>query len=145
MIHFRILFVFFIIQSHLVMLAQDANAPLIERMQSSKGNGKIDLLNELSVQFRKTNRYTALDYARQAHTLSCANNYLPGKALAKKNEGICWFFIGNNDSALLCYKQALADYTTIGDKKGMSACYNNLGLISQETGKYDEALKYIQE
>lgn len=35
-------------------------------------------------------------------------------------------------------------FSTIGDKKGMSACYNNLGLISQETGEYAKALKFYE-
>ncbi|MEI6749056.1 MAG: tetratricopeptide repeat protein [Bacteroidota bacterium] len=86
----------------------------------------------------------SLDYARQAYKLSLESKYLPGKALAKKNEGVIWFFIGKNDSAALCYKQALGIFTSIGDEKGESACYNNLGLIAQETGKYDEALTYYQ-
>ncbi len=51
---------------------------------------------------------------------------------------------GTTDSAKLCYKQALEIFARIDDKKGMSACYNNLGLVSQETGKYNEALKYYQ-
>jgi len=117
---------------------------LIERLKSSNGVAKADLLNEISVAFRKTDRYASLDYARQAFELSVTENYMPGKALAKKNEGICWFFIGSNDSAAMCYQEALESFKAIDDKKGMSACYNNLGLIAQETGKYDDALRLYQ-
>ena len=143
---FRILTIlfFFLIISSIQLIAQDEAAPLIEKIQNTKGNNKVDLLNEISVVYRKTDRYKSMDYARQAYKLSVETNYNSGKALAKKNEGICWFFIGNNDSATLCYTEALGIYTKIEDKKGMSACYNNIGLIAQETGKYDDAIRFYQ-
>ncbi len=124
--------------------AQEEGLLLMERMKLCGGKAKIDMLNELSVIYRKTERYKAMDFARQAYRLSVEGNYPAGRALAKKNEGICWFFIGRNDSAGLCYKEALEVFTGIGDKKGISACYNNLGLIAQETGHYDEAIEKYQ-
>ena len=143
---FRIITIvfFFLIISSTQLIAQDEAAPLIERIQNTKGNNKVDLLNEISVVYRKTDRYESMNYSRQAYKLSVETNYNSGKALAKKNEGICWFFIGNNDSATLCYTEALRIYTKIEDKKGMSACYNNIGLIAQETGKYDDAIRFYQ-
>lgn len=140
----KIILLLLIILFPVLLIAQDEAAPLIERLRNMKGTEKIDLMNEISVVYRKTDRSKALDFAKQAFRLSDDLKYLPGKALAKKNEGICWFFIGRNDSAMHCYKQSLDIFLKIGDKKGISACYNNLGLISQETGKYDEALKYYE-
>jgi len=125
-----------------LLKAQDETTPLIEKMQKASGIEKADLMNEISVVYRKTDRYKSLEYARLASKLSENINYLSGKAMAKKNEGVCWFFIGSTDSAILCYSEALGVFSEIGDEKGISACYNNLGLISQETGKYDEALKF---
>ena len=144
MFRFKIIFSFFILIFPLLLSAQDEAEPLLKKMQNAKGNTRVDLMNEISSVYRKSDRYTALSYARQAFDLSVVNNYLPGKALAKKNEGICWFFMGSNDSATLCYRQALEVFIRINDEKGMSACYNNLGLIAQETGKYDEALRFYQ-
>jgi len=140
----KILFALFMLIFPFMLAAQDEASPLIAKLQVVNGNVKIDLLNEISVVYRKTDRYKSLDYARQAFKLSVENNYLPGKALAKKNEGICWFFIGNNDSATMCYKDALGIFIKIDDEKGISACYNNLGLIAQETGKYDDALDFYK-
>jgi tetratricopeptide (TPR) repeat protein len=140
----KILFALFLLIFPFMLAAQDEASPLIEKLQMVKGNGKIDLLNQISVVYRKTDRYKSLDFARQAFKLSTENNYLPGKAIAKKNEGIYWFFIGNNDSAMMCYKEALGVFTKIDDEKGISACYNNLGLIAQETGKYDDALDFYK-
>jgi tetratricopeptide (TPR) repeat protein len=139
-----IILLFLVLTNPVLLLAQDEVAPLIEKMQKANGNEKADLMNEISVVYRKTDRHKALEYARRAFNFSDDNNYLPGKALAKKNEGVCWFFIGSTDSAILCYSEALGLFSEIGDEKGMSACYNNLGLISQETGKYEEALKYYK-
>jgi tetratricopeptide (TPR) repeat protein len=145
MFYSKILFVFLLMFSPMLLRAQDEAALLIEQMKKAKGTVKIDLLNNISVVYRKSDLSTSLEYARQAFALSAAENYLPGKALALKNEGVCWFFMDNSDSAKICYSQALAVYTKSGDQKGMSACYNNLGLISQETGKYNDALKLYQQ
>jgi len=139
-----ILFLFLLLLPPVLLVANNEAEPLIKRLNSVTGVAKANLLNEISVAFRNTDRYASLNYARLAFELSMKENYLPGKALAKKNEGICWFFIGNNDSAALCYQQALDVYKSIGDTKGMSACYNNLGLIAQETGRYDDALRLYQ-
>ena len=128
----------------IMLLAQDEALPLIQKMQKAKGTEKIDLLNEISAVYRKSDRDKSMEYARQAYKLSVEGKYLAGEALAKKNEGICWFFIGNNDSAKTCYNQSLVAYTKIDDRKGMSACYNNIGLIAQGTGNYDEAVKFYE-
>jgi tetratricopeptide (TPR) repeat protein len=140
----KIAIIFFLLVIPFIMVAQDETASLIEKLQQAKGNQKVDLLNEISVIYRKSDRYIALDYARKAYSLATGSRYLPGKALARKNEGICWFFVGNNDSATICYTEALEIFTLLKDQKGMSACYNNLGLIAQETGMYDEAFKLYQ-
>jgi tetratricopeptide (TPR) repeat protein len=142
--HRFLLFLFLLLLLPVLLVANNEAAPLIKRLSSVTGVAKVDLLNEISVAFRRTDRYASLDYARQAFELSVTENYSPGKALAKKNEGICWFFMGNNDSAVLCYQQALESFKKINDKQGISACYNNLGLIAQETGKYDDALRLYQ-
>jgi len=142
--YLQILCAFILLIGFIEVKGQDEIAPLLKKVENASGKEKADLLNEISAVYRKTDRMKSLDYARQAYKLSLESKYLPGKALAKKNEGVIWFFIGKNDSATLCYKQALGIFTSIGDEKGKSACYNNLGLIAQETGKYDEALTYYQ-
>lgn len=128
-----------------MLAAQDEAEVLIKQMNRAKGNDKIDLLNEISVVYRKTDMYLALNFARQASLLAQKSNYQNGNALSKKNEGVCWFFIGNSDSASFCYREALLAFISIKDISGMSACYNNLGLIAQETGQYDEALRLYQQ
>lgn len=124
--------------------AQDEVQVLVGKIQKSSGRVKVDLLNQVSLAYRNTDRFKSLEYARLAYESSSEIKYTAGQALALKNQGICWFFIGNNDSAAFCYKEALAGFTRINDMKGISACYNNLGLIAQETGKYADALKFYE-
>lgn len=145
MFHRFIIFFSLLLLAPVLLAANSEADPLIKQLNSASGIAKADLLNEISVAFRRTDRYASLEYARQAFELSTTENYMKGKALAKKNEGICWFFIGSNDSAALCYQQALESFKSINDKQGISACYNNLGLIAQETGKYDDALRLYQK
>ncbi len=114
----KLRFLLLILLLPFAMLAQDEITPLLERLEVSSGNAKVDLLNEISVTYRRSDRYKSLDYAREAFDNSLTARYLPGQALALKNEGICWFFIGNNDSATYCYTKALDVFTRINDLVG---------------------------
>ncbi|MEI6062190.1 MAG: tetratricopeptide repeat protein [Bacteroidota bacterium] len=143
-VHFKLLMALLLLFSPMLLPAQDEAAPLVERMLKSSGKGRVDLMNKISEVYRKTDRLKSLGFARQASKLAVDINYSQGEALASKNEGICWFFMGNNDSARFCYRQAADIYTRTGDKTGMSACFNNLGLVAQETGKYDDALRFYR-
>ncbi|MFN8134018.1 MAG: hypothetical protein U0Z17_01860 [Bacteroidales bacterium] len=112
--------------------AQDEVQVLVGKIQKSSGRVKVDLLNQVSLAYRNTDRFKSLEYARLAYESSSEIKYTAGQALALKNQGICWFFIGNNDSAAFCYKEALAGFTRINDMKGISACYNNLDLLPRK-------------
>lgn len=49
--------------------------------------------------------------------------------------------MGNNSDALYYYGRALNIFSSIDDKSGVSACYNNMGLVYRTIGNFSEALK----
>lgn len=126
-------------------IAQQNVEPLIRKLETTQGTEKVDLLNQIAKEIRDSDRLASMRYAREANVFSKSLNYVNGQALAFKNEGIIWFFIGNNDSASICYQKAYELYSKTNDLSGQSACLNNLGLIKQETGNYDEAITYYQK
>lgn len=127
-----------------ISLSQENETALIQKMNHAQGKEKVDLLNQLSVDSRKSDRYAALKYASNAYQEAKTINYTAGCALAKKNQGIIWFFMESYDSAISAYKEALACYKQINDAKGESAIYNNLGLIFQERSNYDMAVEWYE-
>ena len=67
------------------------------------------------------------------------------KANALNQIGKQCHHIGQYDTALDFYKQALAIFQQIGDKQGEGATLNNLSQIYSTRGDYDTALQYLQQ
>ena len=70
-------------------------------------------------------------------------------ARALKTKGISYYLEHDFDQANIFYQRSLALYEkvempngTFGDKKGIASIYNNLGVVCQEQGKLEEAIKY---
>ena len=62
-LRFTIIVSFMLMLNPVLLIAQDEAVPLIEKMQKTKGHERIDLLNEISVVYRKTDRMKSMDYA----------------------------------------------------------------------------------
>lgn len=125
--------------------AQNSIDYLIRRQENTKGTEKADLLNQISRELRESDRMASLNYAKKAYEHSKSISYNAGQALALKNEGIIWFFLGKNDSAAFYYHNAYSLFQKMNDLSGQSACLNNLGLIEQETGNYKAAIEFYQK
>lgn len=138
-------FVLMLIILPTICFSQAKNEELILKLNHSQGKQKVDLLNQISKEFRDYDRFSSLNYANKAYDLAQNLSYKPGVALALKNIGIIWFYLGDNDSATFYYQKAYQMFVQIGDEPGKSACLNNIGLIKQETGFYNEAYEYYEK
>ncbi|GEM_PF-6413167 len=75
---------------------------------------------------------------------SNADNRL-GVAQVENNTGNSLFLQGDLDSALVCYRNALEGFRTLGFDSEVARCLNNLGLVYSEKEEHKKALKIQQE
>ncbi len=74
---------------------------------------------------------------RQALVLASGNLEL--LARIEQNLGILATMQGEHEEALVHYGRSLDAYRTLGDERGCALAYHNLGMISADRGKWDEA------
>jgi putative nucleotidyltransferase with HDIG domain len=79
---------------------------------------------------------------RQA--LELARGNLELLARIEQNLGILATMQGEHDAALEHYGRSLHAFRAFGDERGCALAYHNLGMISADLGKWDEAEGYFQ-
>ena len=82
----------------------------------------------------------ALDYGEKALELSRLNNFTEHEAMALKNIATVHLFQGNYEKAENYYLAAIKIFDKINDRKGVSSCYNNIGLLLEWKGEFEPAL-----
>ena len=98
-------------------------------------------LIQLSQAYWGNNPDKAMDYAKQALTLSEQIGYKKGIGNAYNSMGTVYSMKGDKISSLDVFKKSLKIREEMGDKKGMAGSYNNIGIIYGDQGFYPEALK----
>lgn len=109
--------------------------------QSGKAEQTIDSINKLALSKSESDPLQALQITLTSITKARRLNYSVGLSKAYNTRGICYDVLGNADSALHYYKQALL-YVKQGDpfKAGI---YSNIGLVFWNQDLYPEALSYF--
>ena len=102
----------------------------------SQDTVRVDLLNELSYNFRRIAPDSVLKYARQAKLLAKSLAYHKGEAIAHKNLGIGNYKKLNvpPDTIIYHYQKAIKLAELANDYYTQAACYNNIAL----THRYNE-------
>jgi two-component system, NtrC family, sensor kinase len=101
------------------------------------------ILNALSQAYWGSNPDMAMDYARQALSLSKQIGYKKGMGSAYHSMGVINIDKGDYIQAMEFDKNALKISLEIGNSKGVAGSYNEIGLIYREQGNYPEALKNL--
>lgn len=115
--------------------AQDGSSP----------ETRADAFNYLSEEYLDSNLEQAKKYATQALLLSQKTEYAGGIAHACNNLGVSHDYLGNTDSALICYQLGLQACRQAQDTALSAVIKNNLGIYYVFHGNYPLALKYLQE
>ena len=105
----------------------------------------IDSLNELAWEYSNTNLDSLYFYGVKGLNQSNDINYLLGKCNALQRIGYYHYALGNIDSALYYYYEALDNRITYGDSSMISATLNNIGATYEKKGEYEFAIKYYLE
>ena len=106
---------------------------------------KVNILNNLFLQYEFENDEKAKEYLDKAFELS---QKIASLAIGKKSLANTYIHLGffaddkgNYPEALKNYFAALKIYKAIGDKTGEADSYNNIGIIYRAIGNYPESLK----
>jgi len=125
---------------------------LTEIEKATIDTSKVKLLNEVSGMLRGRDNEKAMQYSLQAIEISEKSDFIIGRANANKTLGIIYFMTGEFDKAYEATNKSKDDYESIGDNKGVAACYVNLGIfrkslgeIKKSTENYKNALSIYEE
>ena len=138
------LLILFIVVSTNNIFPQQTN-PIIDSLEtvlsSVKDREKIDVLNELAKELRAIAPQNSLEYATEANLLAQSEDYVEGEALAIKNSGTAYLYMGNLDTAIYLYSVALEKYKSIDDVDGVASSLVNIGNIHSMHREYSLALE----
>lgn len=111
-------------------------------VNTEESEAKIDALNQLSWNFRKTNGDTAMYFAQQALVENEGTNYLKGKVISYNTLGTIYYYQSDFHQAIAYFKKAFESSVKLNDSDRMAKTSNNVGTLNKVLGNYDESLKY---
>jgi len=79
---------------------------------------------------------------REALELGGSSAHLRGRA--EQNLGILANVQGDPDEALAHYRESLLSFESIGDDRGCAIAYHNLGMVSADCERWDDADRYFR-
>lgn len=88
---------------------------------------------------------TAFLLAENLKTFAKKQKYRKALARAYSIQGVANDIQGNYPGALENYKKSLSIFEELGDKRGIAASQNNIGIIYKNQGNYPRALEYYQK
>ena len=112
-------------------------------------NGAIEKKIDSLIQYTKSIWYSdaeeALQMADIVLALSREHDYLKGEASGNNLLGVIYSIKGDFAQSMLYYKKGADLFREIADFPGIASCQYNMGLLLQDDGQYQEALKYVNE
>jgi tetratricopeptide (TPR) repeat protein len=120
-------------------------ADLEGKLQTVPGKGKIEILNQLALEFRQKLPEKSIEYGLQALELSQELKDKKGEVTALGNMSRGYMIIGENKKSLEYAQKSLTLSEQCGDKKGFSDSLSDMGNVYHELSNYDKALEYYQK
>jgi len=111
------------------VFGQTKIASLETGLEKSRGQEKIDILNDLSFEYRNEDNDKGLELADKALELSRKVGYEKGIATALQNKGINLEYLARNDEALKLQKKSLEMFQKMNDHEGVGESLINIGNI----------------
>lgn len=108
---------------------------------ASMDTSQVHLLNKIAFNFMETDPEKGLKYADAALIKSKKINYRSGSSHASNIKGVCYDVLGNYDSSLYYYKQALNIFPVKSNEAFLASVYSNIGLVYWNLDQYTEALE----
>ncbi len=102
---------------------------------------QVHLLNKIAFNLMETDPERGLTYADAALAKSKKINYHSGSSHACNIKGVCYDVLGNYDSSLYYYKQALTIVPVKSNEAFLASVYSNIGLVYWNLDQYTGALE----
>jgi tetratricopeptide (TPR) repeat protein len=114
-------------------------------LDSSTGEAKVKVLNELFKANLHSDPVKALGYTQEALNLATTIGDERGKAAAYNNLGVAYRNQGALEKALEYYINSLKIYETLDNKEGIATTKNNIANIYSIKKDYAQAMRYLEE
>ncbi len=103
---------------------------------------QVTILNQLTEEFIQTSAYEkALQYAKNAQSLSEKIDFKKGEATSSANIGTIYRYLGDYEKAQEYYLKSLKTWEKIHNKSGIATAYNKIGIMFIIQGDYEKALE----
>ena len=126
---------------HLKVFANEADSLKNLLSGNIHDTTRVNILNSLSKVLSHTNSDSSIIIATEAKVLAEKNDYKAGLALAFKNIGIGYYWLGKYKETIVNWQQAAEVYKLIGDKKGVANMLSNQGGVYFVQGDDAKALE----
>jgi tetratricopeptide (TPR) repeat protein len=107
---------------------------------ASHDTARYKALNEIAIAYSDSSYMTSVFYWKQALEISQKDRNRIQLAYVYGRIGQMFFEKGEFTEALESYKNALAVYEYINDKKGRAMLLNDIGLVYKTWGRYEQAI-----
>lgn len=109
-------------------------------LRSARDTVRIDLYNQLSYEYRRSDSELSLAYADSAIEAAQKAEYVRGIGNGYTNKGNYYKSTGNNERARACYVWAYVQHERIGNSVGIASVLNALASLHFLQGNLSQAL-----
>lgn len=152
----RLLFLFFLIPFSAFQLSSAPDSLLTLYQQAGHDSVRIRILMDIGSYYKIRNTDSSVAVYNMAAKLAGkhldeGNIYRLYTALAMRHAGTALLISGRNADAIDYFYKAIRYFRNVGNDKhlqakvlpGLSACYNNLGLIYFDNGMFDKSVEHF--
>ncbi len=118
---------------------------LQKKLTKTEGIEKARILIELSEVTRNISFSDCINYGLEAADIALKEKDYDVAGKAYKSLGVSCYYAGDMHRAYDYYKTGLKYFEKAGNRKGMSNCYNNIGLLYDTWSKFDSAYYYYRK
>lgn len=141
------LILFALVVVSIAVLAQTPRVDSLEKVLANytkQDTVRVDLLNRLAFEKYLSDPERAVNYAKEARTLSTQLNYLPGLALSYRHTGLALWTQANLSYALEYFLKGLKIADSLGYAQIQADITGNIGLVYNGLGNYRQALSFFE-
>ncbi|MEM7549709.1 MAG: tetratricopeptide repeat protein [Bacteroidota bacterium] len=128
-----------------VLLLSQVEQPDEELNDNIVGSDRVEVLTELFKRYRNSDPQKAIEFNREALSISEKIGYNDGIAKAYNNFGVYYKNLGAYDLALENYLKGLKLAQQLEDQKRIAFALSNIGTIYTVKGENEKALESFQE